>query len=62
MTKVYLDKNVTNEMMSEIVEALGENPKIYVVAEGGQIAGFEDAYTALNTQFGVPGTYNPFAA
>lgn len=62
MTKVYLDKNVTNEMMSEIVEALGKNPKIYVVAEGGQIAGFEDAYTALNTQFGVPGTYNPFAA
>lgn len=62
INKVYLDKNVTNEMMAEIIEALDENPKILVVAEGGQVAGFEnDPYTALNTQFGVPGTYNPWA-
>lgn len=61
ITKVYLDKKVTNEQMAEITELLGANPKILVVAEGGQVAGFEDAYTALNTQFGVPGSYNPWA-
>lgn len=55
--KVYLDKNVTNEQMVEIINVLGETPKILVAAEGGQKAGFEDAYIALNTQFGVPGTY-----
>ena len=60
--KVYLDTDVTNAMMTEITTALGTTPKILVVAEGGQEAGFEgDPYTALNTQFGVPGTYNPWA-
>ena len=47
-------------MMDKIIEFLGENPKILVVAEGGQVDGFTDPYEALNTQFGVPGTYNPF--
>ena len=37
------------------------NYKIYVIAEGAQAAGFDDAYTALNTAFGVPGTYDPWA-
>ena len=37
------------------------NYKIYVVAEGCQAEGFNDAYTALNTSFGTPGSYNPFA-
>lgn len=60
INKVYLDANVTNEMMDKIIEVLGENPKILVVAEGGQVDGFTDPYEALNTQFGVPGTYNPF--
>lgn len=60
MNKVYLDTKVTNEMMTEITNTLGEI-KVLVVAEGGQIDGFEDAYDALNTQFGVPGTYNPWA-
>ena len=61
ISKVYLDTSVTNAQMKVITDTLG-TPKIYVVAEGGQEAGFEgDAYTALNTQFGVPGTYNPFA-
>ena len=55
--KVYLDKNVTNKMMTEITTALGQNPKVLVVAEGGQKAGFDNAYVALNTQFGVPGEY-----
>ena len=59
--KVYLDKAVTNEMMAEITKQLGPNPKVLVVAEGGQVAGFNNAYDALNTQFGVPGTYNPWA-
>ena len=59
--KVYLDANATNEMVDGITEELGENPKIYVIAEGGQVAGFDDAYTALNTQFGTPGQYNPWA-
>ncbi len=59
--KVFLDTKVTNEQMTGITDVLGDNPKILVVAEGGQKAGFEDAYTALNTQFGVPGTYNLWA-
>ena len=59
---VYMDTKVTNDQMTEITNVLGENPKIYVVAEGGQEAGFENAYDALNKQFGVPGSYNPFAA
>lgn len=59
--KVFLDTKVTNEQMEVIVGELGATPKILVVAEGGQKAGFDDAYTALNTQFGVPGTYNPWA-
>ena len=60
ISKVYLDKSVTNEMMETITAELTANPKILVIAEGGQKAGFEDAYTALDTQFGVPGTYCPF--
>lgn len=60
--KVYLDKKVTNEQMAEIVEVLGSTPKILVVAEGGQTAGFDSAYDALDTQFGVPGSYNPWAS
>lgn len=60
--KVYLDTKVTNEMMKEITDKLGKNPQILVVAEGAQEAGFEGKpYEALNTQFGEPGTYNPWA-
>lgn len=58
--KVYLDASVTNEQMTAILKELG-TIKVLVVAEGGQEAGFKDAYTALDTQFGVPGTYNPWA-
>ncbi len=57
MEKVYLDTKVTNENMTEILEALGEI-KILVAAEGGQVDGFDNAYDALNTQFGVPGEYD----
>ena len=58
--KVYLDSSVTNEKVDEINDALGENWKILVVAEGAQAAGFGDAYQALNTAFGNPGSYDPF--
>ena len=34
------------------------NYKIYVVAEGCQAEGFDDAYTALNTSFGIPSSTN----
>lgn len=56
MNKVYLDTKVTNEGMAEILKELG-TIKILVAAEGGQSAGFDNAYDALNTQFGTPGEY-----
>ena len=57
--QVYLDSKVTNEQVRKINEVLGTDWKIKVIAEGTQAAGFDDAYEALNTAFGVPGTYNP---
>ena len=56
INKVYLDTKVTNEDMTTILKELKEI-KVLVAAEAGQVAGFDDAYTALDTQFGVPGTY-----
>ena len=70
MYNVYLDKyadttngetytapaNVdyrTAEMSSNL-----NNYKILIVAEGCQAEGFNDAYTALNTSFGVPSSTN----
>lgn len=47
----------TAEMSSNL-----NNYKILIVAEGCQAEGFNDAYTALNTSFGTPGTYSPWAA
>lgn len=56
--QVYLDARVTNEDIDRIDETLGkDNWQILVVAEGVQSAGFSDAYDALNTAFGVPGSY-----
>lgn len=57
MHQVYLDSKVTNEDVEAIKEILGDNWEIKVVAEGGQTAGFDNAYDALNTQFGAPGKY-----
>lgn len=73
MFNVYLDKYAdttdgrtytapvvgyrTAEMSSNL-----NNYKILIVAEGCQAEGFNDAYTALNTSFGTPGTYSPWAA
>ena len=58
MNQVYLDSKVTNEDITKIKDALGDNWEIKVVAEGAQAAGFGDAYEALNEAFGVPGTYD----
>ena len=55
INQVYLDSKVTNEDIVAIKQVLGEDWKIAVVAEGTQAAGFENAYEALNTAFGVPG-------
>ncbi len=57
MSQVYMDASVTNDDVTLIKETLGDDWKIYVVAEAGQVEGFYDAYDALNTQFGVPGNY-----
>ncbi|MBP3941256.1 MAG: hypothetical protein J6D00_07185 [Christensenellaceae bacterium] len=54
MSQVYLDSKVTNEDVTRLKAALGEEWKIYVVAEGAQAAGFNDAYEALNEAFGDP--------
>ena len=58
MHQVYLDSSVTNEQISSLNDQLGANWQILVVAEGAQAEGFADAYEALNTSFGVPGTYD----
>lgn len=60
MNQVYLDSKVTNEDIADIKETLGDNWNIKVVAEGVQTAGFDNAYEALNTAFGEPGSYDPF--
>lgn len=57
MSQVYLDSEVTNEDITRIKEELGDKWYIYVAAEGTQAAGFENAYDALNTAFGTPGSY-----
>lgn len=61
MSQVYLDSKVTSADMEKLVAALGEKWEIKVIAEGCQSAGFDNAYDALNTSFGKPGTYTPAA-
>ena len=55
--QVYLDSEVTNADIDRLIGEIGANWQILVVAEGAQTAGFANAYDALNTAFGVPGTY-----
>ena len=55
--QVYLDSATSNEAIESYNNDLGENWQIKVVAEGAQAEGFDDAYAALNTAFGVPGVY-----
>lgn len=57
-TTTYVD-NKGNEVTLTAEEA--NNIKILVAAEGTQVDTFDDAFDALNTAFGVPGTYNPWA-
>lgn len=58
MSQVYLDGKVTNADVERIDTVLGDDAwKILVVAEGVQAKGFDDAYTALDAAFGVPGSY-----
>ncbi len=53
ISKVYLDKKVTDEQLAAWNTAL-KGIKVPVFAEGGQVEGFTDPYVALNTQFGDP--------
>ena len=59
MHQVYLDSNTSNEAIASYKATLGDNWQILVLAEGAQAEGFDDAYAALNTAFGVPGSYTP---
>ena len=54
ISKVWMDAETTNEDITALKAALGDNWYIYVAAEGTQAAGFADAYEALNTAFGDP--------
>ena len=56
MHQVYLYKDVTNADIEKADKVLNGNWNILVFAEGGQVEGFDDAFTALNTQFGTPGS------
>lgn len=56
--QVYLDPKATNEDIEDATKALNGNWQILVLAEGAQAAGFDNAYDALNTAFGVPGKYD----
>nr|MBR4281089.1 SipW-dependent-type signal peptide-containing protein [Clostridia bacterium] len=58
MSQVYLDPKTTNEDVTYYKSVLGDEWKILVAAEGTQADGFTNAYEALNTAFGVPGSYN----
>lgn len=58
MNKVYMDTSVTQEQWDEVQKVLGStNVKIWVAVEGVQVDTFDDAFDALNTAFGVPGSY-----
>lgn len=57
MNQVYLEATATQEDMARVKETLGEQWHVIVIAEGAQVQGFDDAYTALNTAFGIPGEY-----
>lgn len=58
MHQVYLEKTATQEDMDEVYKTLGESWNMVIVAEGVQSEGFDDAFTALNAAFGVPGNYD----
>lgn len=75
LDKVYLDPTVdavknaddtitytdTKGNSVTLTEDEASEIKVLVYAEGTQTETFKNAYDALNTAFGVPGTYNPWA-
>lgn len=76
LDKVYVDKSVDCEWDEAkncfyYTDTMGNsvypedythdgNVHIYVIAEATQTATFENAYDALNTAYGVPGSYDPW--
>ncbi len=58
ISQVYLDPTTTNGDIARINATIGDKWHIYVAAEGVQAAGFKNADVALDTAFGVPGTYD----
>ncbi len=58
MHHVYMDSKTTTEDINKANEVLGKQWNILVFAEGTQADGFTDAFTALNTSFGVPSAEN----
>ena len=54
---VYMPPEITQEDIAYFDEHADGWNKVYVVAEAVQTEGFDDAFTALNTAFGVPGEY-----
>lgn len=56
---VHMDPEITQDDIAAWNDAFGKGnwEKVYVVAEAAQADGFDDAITALDTAFGVPGTY-----
>lgn len=74
LTQVYMDATVdatSNEdgtityedsFGNKVTLDPKDDIKIEVFAEGTQVEGFEDPYTALDTAFGAVGSYNPWGA
>lgn len=59
MDKVYMDTSVTQKQWDEVQKVLGtKDVKIWVAVEGVQVDTFTDAFNALNTAFGEPGSYS----
>ena len=58
INQVYLDCTTTSADIARINATIGDKWHIYVAAEGVQAAGFKNADVALDTAFGVPGTYD----
>ena len=54
---VYMPSTITNEDIEFLNANFKDWNNVYVVAEAVQADGFDDAFTALNTAFGVPGSY-----
>lgn len=58
MHQVYMEQTATQEDMAKVAQELGTTWNMVIVAEGVQSEGFDDAFTALNAAFGVPGEYS----